>query len=45
MTLFAGEIRKTYENDPTYQDKVLGEMTGVVKQDVSCVFTGQSLVG
>ena len=45
MTLFAGEIRKTYENDPTYQDKVLGDMTGVFKQDVSGVFTGQSLVG
>ena len=45
MTLFAGEIRKQYENDPTYQDKVLGDMTGVFKQDVSGVFTGQSLVG
>lgn len=45
MTLFAGEIRKQYENDPTYQDQVLGAMAGVFKQDVSGVFTGQSLVG
>ena len=45
MTLFAGEIRKTYENDPTYQDKVLGDMTVSFDQDVSGVFTGQSLVG
>ncbi len=45
MTLFAGEIRKQYENDPTYQDQVLGAMTGAFKQDVSGVFTGQSLVG
>lgn len=45
MTLFAAEIRKQYENDPTYQDTVLGAMTGVFKQDVSGVFTGQSLVG
>jgi len=40
-----GEIRKQYENDPTYQDQVLGAMAGVFKQDVSGVFTGQSLVG
>jgi len=45
MTLFAGEVRKQYENDPTYQDQVLGAMAGVFKQDVSGVFTGQSLVG
>jgi len=45
MTLFAAEIRKQYEDDPTYQDTVLGAMTGVFKQDVSGVFTGQSLVG
>ena len=45
MTLFAGEIRKQYENDATYQDQVLGSMANVFKQDVSGVFTGQSLVG
>jgi hypothetical protein len=45
MTLFAGEIRKQYENDATYQDTVLGSMANVFKQDVSGVFTGQSLVG
>tara|TARA_R100000742_G_C4279016_1_gene102670 strand:+ start:2451 stop:3665 length:1215 start_codon:yes stop_codon:yes gene_type:complete len=45
FSLFAGALRKRYENDPTYQDKVLGDMTGVFKQDVSGIFSGQSLVG
>lgn len=46
MTLFAGEIRNQYEDDPTYADQVLGAMTTAFgSQDVSGVFTGQSLVG
>ena len=45
MTLFAGEIRNQYEDDPTYADQVLGGMASVFRQDVSGVFTGQSLVG
>jgi hypothetical protein len=45
MTLFSGEIRKQYEDDPTYADQVLGGMASVFRQDVSGVFTGQSLVG
>jgi len=46
MTLFAGEIRNQYEDDPTYADQVLGAMTTAFgNQDVSGVFTGQSLVG
>jgi hypothetical protein len=46
MTLFAGEIRNSYEDDPTYADQVLGAMTNAFgSQDVSGVFTGQSLVG
>jgi hypothetical protein len=45
MTLFAGELRKKFEDDPTYQDTVLGAMTGAFKQDISGVFSGQSLVG
>jgi len=43
--LFAGELRKKFEDDPTYQDTVLGAMTGAFKQDISGVFSGQSLVG
>ena len=46
MTLFSAEIRNQYEDDPTYADQVLGAMTTVFgSQDVSGVFTGQSLVG
>ena len=46
MTLFSAEIRNQYEDDPTYADQVLGAMTTAFgSQDVSGVFTGQSLVG
>lgn len=45
MTLFAGELRKKFENDPTVQDNTLRGMGGVFNQDISGVFRGQGLVG
>ena len=45
MTLFAGELRKKFENDPTVQDNTLSGMGGVFNQDISGVFRGQGLVG
>jgi len=46
MTLFAGEIRKEYEDDPTYSDQVLGGLQRALgSQAISGVFTSQSLRG
>ena len=45
MTLFAGELRKKFENDPTVQDNTLSGMSRFFEQDISGVFRGQGLVG